>query len=259
LIDSLKFWYSAVESYSTRALTFEEDRLPALAGIAARIAQALGPTYVAGLWKEDITYGLCWEALKPSERRERRRGGGSPSWSWISSGGVQGPQELIDRRGIDRLEVCGIHVEEEHPGSFRRILNGGRLEIKGEIWKADIRSEKSGLSDSQTAYVHPGPGFFHSADECDKLDFRSDSYPNAYQYQRQEVECWLLLVRQGRSRKNFEIDDVVLSFLVLERAEGVDSVCGEACKRIGIAEHTIQGDWRDIGLMVPGQQPIVLP
>ncbi|KAK0652813.1 heterokaryon incompatibility protein-domain-containing protein, partial [Cercophora newfieldiana] len=42
------------------ALTYHADRLPAVAGLASRIASAFGITYVAGLWKEDLAHGLCW-------------------------------------------------------------------------------------------------------------------------------------------------------------------------------------------------------
>ncbi|KAK0631299.1 heterokaryon incompatibility protein-domain-containing protein [Immersiella caudata] len=59
---ALQGWYNAMLAYPHKALTFERDCLPALAGIAATISKRLGFTYLAGLWKEDIAHGLCWRA-----------------------------------------------------------------------------------------------------------------------------------------------------------------------------------------------------
>lgn len=44
-------------------LTYHDDRLPALAGIAAVFQKRSGDTYVSGLWKSKIAAGLCWAAL----------------------------------------------------------------------------------------------------------------------------------------------------------------------------------------------------
>ncbi|KAK1579229.1 uncharacterized protein LY79DRAFT_694412, partial [Colletotrichum navitas] len=59
-------WYQLVEEYTTRKLSFGTDKLPVLAGIAT-VVKSLGlldsdnlPTYVAGLWREDIAHGLIW-------------------------------------------------------------------------------------------------------------------------------------------------------------------------------------------------------
>jgi hypothetical protein len=53
-------WYSVVEHYSTRNLTKPTDKLPALSGLAKIMQRLYGCTYLAGLWKEDLEYGLLW-------------------------------------------------------------------------------------------------------------------------------------------------------------------------------------------------------
>ncbi|KAE9370261.1 HET-domain-containing protein, partial [Stipitochalara longipes BDJ] len=76
-------WYTLVEGYTARDLTFETDRLPAIAGIARKIQVITGDTYMAGLWGKDLGAGLCWRARgfgdlrHPSSYR-------APSWSWAS-------------------------------------------------------------------------------------------------------------------------------------------------------------------------------
>jgi Heterokaryon incompatibility protein (HET) len=78
------FWCKLVELYSSRQLTQESDRLPALAGIALLFQQILSDTYIAGLWNQDIAAGLLWVAIN---KRPFNRAGLVPSWSWISVGG----------------------------------------------------------------------------------------------------------------------------------------------------------------------------
>ncbi|KAK1963005.1 hypothetical protein LY78DRAFT_562375, partial [Colletotrichum sublineola] len=90
-------WYQLVEEYTTRKLTFGADKLPALAGLAALFKSLLHsnslPTYVAGLWREDIANGLIWGAKYNHVNGQRRHFGytpsdlRAPSWSWASVDG----------------------------------------------------------------------------------------------------------------------------------------------------------------------------
>lgn len=49
-----------VEGYAEQQLTFEKDRLPAIAGLAKRVSELTGYTYKAGLCAEDLVRGLAW-------------------------------------------------------------------------------------------------------------------------------------------------------------------------------------------------------
>ncbi|EPE30311.1 hypothetical protein GLAREA_13034 [Glarea lozoyensis ATCC 20868] len=51
-------WASLVEKYSARNLSNREDRLPALAGIAAKFAAAWPGDYKAGLWQRHLVRHL---------------------------------------------------------------------------------------------------------------------------------------------------------------------------------------------------------
>lgn len=73
-------WEWIVQEYSRRETSHEEDRLPALAGLAGRYAQATGHTYLAGLWREELPRSLFWKGRGPASRR-------APSWSWASMNG----------------------------------------------------------------------------------------------------------------------------------------------------------------------------
>lgn len=53
-------WYRLLENYCQRTLTFENDRLYAISGLAHEIQQQTHMTYIVGLWKENFLIGLLW-------------------------------------------------------------------------------------------------------------------------------------------------------------------------------------------------------
>ena len=90
-------WFSEVEGYSCRNLTYGKDKLIALSGLAHYSAERdRKPNYAAGLWEEDLPSALLWRTwqyppdmrqtvngptLRPPTRPEEYR---APSWSWAS-------------------------------------------------------------------------------------------------------------------------------------------------------------------------------
>lgn len=75
-----------MEGYTTRHLTFNGDRLLAFSGIASRFSKLSSWTYVAGLWREDIEYDLCWRVNSKAQQKILQRSDDyiAPSWSWAS-------------------------------------------------------------------------------------------------------------------------------------------------------------------------------
>lgn len=94
-------WYKMAELYTTRAITYAGDKLPALSALASRVAWQSGDEYLAGLWSEDLFSGLLWYRQVRRRFRDRepekpfRNGGHSveraylaPTWSWASYPGA---------------------------------------------------------------------------------------------------------------------------------------------------------------------------
>ncbi len=77
-------WYQIIEAYTVRSLTFEKDRLPAIAGIAKVVGRLTCYSYKAGLWDEDLVRGLAWYINNPGDERARCSDYVAPSWSWAS-------------------------------------------------------------------------------------------------------------------------------------------------------------------------------
>jgi hypothetical protein len=69
-------WERIIRDYAARYLTYENDKLPALSGIAKMIQSRTGDQYLSGLWRNDILRQLCWRIgsclLKQVDSRSRR-------------------------------------------------------------------------------------------------------------------------------------------------------------------------------------------
>ncbi|KAF2110863.1 heterokaryon incompatibility protein-domain-containing protein [Lophiotrema nucula] len=80
-------WNAIVSDYSQRELTFDEDRLSAIAGIAGKIP-ILRDDYVAGMWQVWLKASLGWYTpLLPNwatKEHVRMPPSYAPSWSWAS-------------------------------------------------------------------------------------------------------------------------------------------------------------------------------
>ncbi|KAK7961231.1 hypothetical protein PG988_012445 [Apiospora saccharicola] len=85
-------WYSLVEQYSARKLTMESDKLPALAGLAAYFAahfpEGHDSAYLAGLWRENMLAGLCWERNPERTQGTSPQSYRAPSWSWAATDAI---------------------------------------------------------------------------------------------------------------------------------------------------------------------------
>jgi hypothetical protein len=102
-------WMQLVQLYTMRDLTFQTDRLPAMAGLAAWMGKLTGMEYIAGIWKEGLKLQLMWyvpenienifgRSFYPegfsSEKKESSRHINyyAPSWSWAS---ITGPVSFL--------------------------------------------------------------------------------------------------------------------------------------------------------------------
>lgn len=62
-LEVLKAWYIELIElhYAARHLTFLDDKLPAIAGLAAWTAPALSCEYISGMWRTELEWALTWQ------------------------------------------------------------------------------------------------------------------------------------------------------------------------------------------------------
>ncbi|KAG9237701.1 hypothetical protein BJ875DRAFT_369358, partial [Amylocarpus encephaloides] len=78
----MNFWYATVQNYLQRSITFHDDILPAIAGVAQKFQQRTGFHYKAGLWMEDFHRGLLWQSDGLIIHAISTN---NPPWSWTST------------------------------------------------------------------------------------------------------------------------------------------------------------------------------
>lgn len=76
------FWRNFISYYADAEMTYEQDRLPAAAGIASVIGELIDDNLIAGIWEGDLIRSLimkrdAWVSSIPSAKL-------APSWSWAS-------------------------------------------------------------------------------------------------------------------------------------------------------------------------------
>lgn len=79
-------WEEVLSKYSTRAMTNEMDKLPALSSIASLYAKITGDRYIAGLWQLQLPRLLLWR--RPYFKFDQPNEWRAPSWSPLC---VDGP------------------------------------------------------------------------------------------------------------------------------------------------------------------------
>jgi hypothetical protein len=144
-------WLSLVEAYSRRKLTRQEDKLPALSGLARLLAQHTRDTYFAGVWGKHLPEDLFWRVYAREERIWKGDQGvvmqahygatlsdvlkpktyRAPTWSWASIDA----NVLFIQMNFDHIvsECLECYVEPSGSDKFGRVKNGW-IHIKVRIY-----------------------------------------------------------------------------------------------------------------------------
>ncbi|OCK80045.1 HET-domain-containing protein [Lepidopterella palustris CBS 459.81] len=78
--DPYILWSRIIEEYTSRKLTYEKDRLPALEGASIQLRRLDVGRYVAGMFIKDMPRCLLWYVGEPCVKNIDV----APSWSWVS-------------------------------------------------------------------------------------------------------------------------------------------------------------------------------
>ncbi|CVL08025.1 related to tol protein [Fusarium mangiferae] len=96
-------WSKTLSKYTSSDLTFENDRLIAIAGLARLVASKTGGTYFAGIWLDSWMQDLLWEPPAKKAQKSKLKLGGLtmvlPSWSWLGFSGLVATGIVLCGRG----------------------------------------------------------------------------------------------------------------------------------------------------------------
>ena len=128
-----KIWASLVPLYSRSNLSFPEDKLPAISGIARRLQKIswklIPDDYLCGLWRPGLIDQLLWKSdLKPNRGRavEYR----APSWSWASLDA----QIYVNTSRVKDcpVELVDVEVKLKTSDRFGEVF-GGSIILSGPL------------------------------------------------------------------------------------------------------------------------------
>jgi hypothetical protein len=168
---SISTWHSAVEDYSSRNLSFPEDKLLAISGIANQFVKDavldVDDRYLGGLWEKALPGALLWVCLNPRKRSDKYR---APSWSWAAvDGEISYHFSNYDKKKNEReIETWGCRVslmlEDSKYGALLQSPPG-RLCVSGLIKPAEWIQNRTKLRDSKNGIE------LHADIYADALDF----------------------------------------------------------------------------------------
>lgn len=134
-----RLWWTIVEKYAQKNLTFSSDRLAALAGIAKRLSTGNKSDYINGLWEKNLINDLHWRtSVNPSSSRD----GATPSWSWISVDGttaILGPRPF--KQGVEgepNIEIVGLTPQHASRDPWTSVMIRSVI-IRGHLLEVVLR------------------------------------------------------------------------------------------------------------------------
>lgn len=129
--DLFRAWYVLARDFSSRDISFTEDRLPAFSGMAKHFHDELQATYLCGLWKEDLHRGLLWRSISVGFLTPYR----SPSWSWaaVEANQLGWSWDLLRSKAEEWLfEILDVRVSVPGKNPYGRVRSG-RLVLLGLV------------------------------------------------------------------------------------------------------------------------------
>lgn len=131
--DPISAWHDVVGAYSGLQITYENDRLPALAALAEKMSKMRrDDVYLAGLWSNTLLQDLQWRTVGYPPPKSRCIAN-APSWSWASAqgkasfGSFNRAAQLLP--SVELLDISYVPDGPPHMGQSTEAS----LTIKGKV------------------------------------------------------------------------------------------------------------------------------
>ena len=253
-----QIWSEWMESYSSRKLTFEKDRLPAIAGLTLWYKALTGDTPCLGLWRLFLHEGLGWGATSEVQQGAQSN---LPSWCPLSSD----QPVRYDYWSFDR-------TKDAHTEYYVQIIDC-EITWTGKEHVSEIRSSSLSV-EGPVRYLTFSD--VTEMEECDPPYFKVDGEtiddtqpvtPNKFRCaarfdipRQKGTKKWFCLLLSRRATRGYELGGE--NFLILV---AVDNDSGEAqFRRAGIGslgrrrDQVESGEVQDWKFDVKSRQKIVL-
>ncbi|KAF2110935.1 heterokaryon incompatibility protein-domain-containing protein [Lophiotrema nucula] len=144
-------WQNIASEYSSRMITYDDDRLPALAGITTHFQSLLNDEPLVGLWRNHFVQGLAWKALPGASRNINR---GIPTWSWLSVKGLFQYQQYVGTYAhLDpALRLCDATISWSGTPLSSTIASS-TVTVEGSLSPVILSPEQSSRIDTTGYFV----------------------------------------------------------------------------------------------------------
>ncbi|CEI70722.1 hypothetical protein FVEN_g794 [Fusarium venenatum] len=144
-------WETLVADYTTRNLTKESDRIPAILGLANVMGPMFQCDFFMGIWKgEHFLRSLLWRVQTVSTCASLQSSNSYPSWTWASKPGCAIGYSMANKGGgrASSWPTSLVAIDDTH------VWNGikGSITLKGPLGKI-TPDQKTRLSESFGFYV----------------------------------------------------------------------------------------------------------
>ncbi|GAB1315535.1 hypothetical protein MFIFM68171_05745 [Madurella fahalii] len=158
-------WSMIVQEYFSHDITYQQDKLPAIAGMAKKFRQ-LGQDskYFAGLWENTFVENLMCQASSWSANMPRSAEWMAPTWSWASVGaGVRYfGQYPVCLEVSSRIKLLDAFCEPVHEDDTMN-LKSASMTINGPTFTASVQRHNSDNGQAEYGLEKDGvkSGKFH--------------------------------------------------------------------------------------------------
>jgi hypothetical protein len=157
----IDFWNCIVFIYSRCELTFERDKLVALAGVARAMKVQMACDYLAGMWRIELERNLLWSVHGKVRRPREYR---APSWSWVSiDGGIDFPGRRSEIKSKFEIEILYASTQKKSAEEMGQVA-GGALTVRGPLMTCFVKKTENFGGDLPREYVD------HYDPEIDSVD-----------------------------------------------------------------------------------------
>lgn len=205
-------WQTLCTHYTHRELTFPEDKLPAVSGMASKFAKKVQSEYLAGLWRNNLVHDLFWQTAAIATKSKTYR---APSWSWAS---LDGRINWPSWRFYSSCNKCSmyctmLHVQTTPAGlDPYGAVKDGFLKVQGALEEVEVVWVGGDRSQHPWRLHHKGKKIGNVNLDIESDDMKVHGQENIYQALLM-AKCmnWkesktfirgLLLERNGREREN---------------------------------------------------------
>ncbi|OTB01394.1 hypothetical protein M426DRAFT_323533 [Hypoxylon sp. CI-4A] len=165
-------WYEIAEAYARSELSYNKDKLVAIASMSKLIEEKHDYTYVAGIWKESLLTDLLWFIREGEGRRLTMQSSTEnstqmipvcPTWTWASVEGKIGIDLVPEnarysiRVSEEIAEIQDVSMTIPSDGDASTTPLSGRLQIRAPLLRRSEATRRGRAWQIQIGDLHKSP------------------------------------------------------------------------------------------------------